>query len=277
MTTKQIAEPKMETLKLGETKDGAGNIRRAYDIAYSFGLARDSEGKVIVNVTRDQAREIAKAAGYRLSTASEEYELSENGIEHVAFNDAFGRNPEHEYFWNHTDTGLLKPKGQKSDYVKKEKGRTYHLRIVTEGGKKVGEIWVPEGNGKTIREWSVFGLPTETVDGKEHKDGTETHFYFEPSLEEIAVLRRRRWRDAHEHCFGLRATGEPSRSYSSGSFRLVRGSLPEYEGKVISPVKENEDYRRGYEDGEKSGLETGYEKARQEFLQKPEKFRKELE
>ncbi len=227
MSTTRIAVPEMKPLVV-TARNAQGHPRGEYRAEYSPALARDSDGRIIVNVTRDQAREIAMAAGYRLSTATEEQKLSEKGYEDEAFNDTFARNDQKKYFWNWTDTGLLKPKGEKEDYTMKKNGRTYWKRIVTEGGEKVGEVWVPEGNGRVIREWSVFGLPTETVDEKEHKDGTETHFYFNRDLDEIAVLRGRRWGD-RENCFGLNAYCGPAYSDPFGGFRPVRGSLPKYE------------------------------------------------
>ena len=219
----KIIVPEMQPLVVHAMKAG-GYSRAEARIEYSPALARDSDGRIIVNVTRDQAREIAKAAGYRLSTATEEQKLSERGYKDEAFNDNFGRNPEGEWFWNPTDTGLLKPKGEKEDYTMKKNGRTYWKRIVTEGGEKVGEVWVPQSG--IAREWSVFGIPSETA--QDHNDGTETHFYFNAVLDEIALSRGRHWSDP-VHCFRLDARWGPGYSDPGLGLRLVRGSVGKYE------------------------------------------------
>ena len=79
--------PRMEKLQMPEVTN-QGYRRSKYDIECSLRLAIYG-GSVFTNVTRNHAREIAKVTGHRLSTAAEEYELSEKGYEHAAFNDVF--------------------------------------------------------------------------------------------------------------------------------------------------------------------------------------------
>ena len=221
----KIIVPEMQPLVVPAMKAG-GYSRAEARIEYSPALARDSNGNVITNVTRDQAREIARAAGLGISTAAHEYELSRKGYKDHAFDDNFGRNQKRNSYWEHIDTGLLKPKGEKEDYTMKKNGRTYWKRIVTEGGEKVGDLWVPESG--LAREWSVFGLPTETVDEIEHKDGPETHFYFNRDLDEIALFRGRDW-NGHDRCFHLDAHWGTGDSDPRLGLRLVRGSVGKYE------------------------------------------------
>jgi hypothetical protein len=279
MPTSHIVVAKMEKLAVPEAK-GSGYSRSASEIEYSPTLARDSDGRVIVDVTQAGAREIARASGYCLPTAAYLQVLGERGYKDAAFDDNFARNSEKTYFWELTDTGLLKPKGKN---IKAKNDRTYYLRIVTEGGKAVGELWVPEGNGRIVREWSPFGIPSETAQESEHKEGTETHFHFDPNLDKVAVLRDWYWRDAREDCFSLIAYCGPSDSHSHGGFRPVRGSVASYEKlvgearKAKKPEKDSRDYRHGYVDGRKAGLDEGRNNARQEFARELEKLKRRFE
>lgn len=236
----------------------AGYERGERNIEYSPALVRDIEGNVIVNITRDQARELLAPAGFRPSTAAEEHELSKRGYIDAVFDDTWARNTEKKYFWNWTDTGLLK-----TGDVKTKSGRTYWLRTVTEGGNPVGELWVPEGNGKVVKEWSAFGLPTETAG--EHCNESETHFYFNPDLDNIAVLRCRHWSGARSSCFYLGAGCGPSYSSSDGGVRQVRGVVAVYKniGSGETSTK-SDDYARGVADGRK--------RERLEMLGKFDKF-----
>ena len=267
METAQLETLQMQKLVVPELRTGR-YLRDQAEIEYSPALVRDKNGNVIVNVNRDKARELAASMGGRLSTAAEEQVLSEKGYKNAAFNDNFARNSQKTYFWQWTDTALLKPKGKKKYYRHLKNGREYWLRLVAEGGEVVGELWVPQGNGRVVRELSVYGLPSETVD--EHRGGTETHWYFDPSLDEAAVLRGRIWDVVHRDCFGLDADHRPS--HSSGGFRLVRGARPSYEKitepsrkKSLSPEGASKGYKQGYKDGEKSGYDKGVEDAKRKL------------
>ena len=225
MTIRQIVVGKTEKLAIPAAR-AAGYSRPASEIEYSLGLARDGDGKVVVAVNQAEAREYAKSVGegYRLPTAVHLQAMGERGYEDPAFDDNFARNDEKYAYWEWIDTGLLKPNGRNESRLMR--GRMYNLRIVTEGGEKVGELWVPQ-NG-IAREWSVFGIPSETAQG--HKDGPETHFYFNANLDAIALCRGWSWGGSRAGCVDLDADWRLERGIDPRhGFRAVRGPLPKYE------------------------------------------------
>lgn len=239
----QLAKPKLKKLVIPEAI-GAGYKRPSYEIEYSLQLGRDTKGKTIIDVSRDAARKILSAGGYRLPTAAELQVLGELGYKDPAFDDYFARNKEKTHYWEWTDTGLLK--------------KDSNIRVVTEAGKEVGELIIPKDG--VASEWSPFGIPSITTE--KHRDGPETHFWFSANLGEIALYRGRSWSGARSGCSYLCADWEPGRSDSNLGLRPVRGSLPKYE------KLKTRDYDNGFADGYKKALDEfqkSLETARQKF------------
>ncbi len=155
------------------------------------------------------------------------------------FDDLFARGPDEIYMWQWTETGLRVPKGREAGkYETDAQGRKYWARIVLDGDKEIGEIFVPEGDSRLVAEWDeVFGVPRVTIEnmGFPHKPYT-THFWFNatPNLDstsghyDVAVERWGYWhRDVDGGCLGVGASYWRLTAGSADGFRLVRGSLPE--------------------------------------------------
>ncbi|MFH0889874.1 MAG: hypothetical protein V1836_01890 [Candidatus Aenigmatarchaeota archaeon] len=181
----------------------------------------------------------------RMSTAAEELAI-QLSLERAGqdpkkvgvFNDLFVINDSYWRVWQWTATGLRIPKGRDpTKYETDAKGRKYWAREVLIGKDVIGEILVPEGNGRVAVEWDeVFGLPktTDNIDFP-HKPYT-THFWFNqtPSKDgksghyDVAVGRRGFWlRDVDRGCLAVNALYARSDAGSDDGFRPVRGSLPE--------------------------------------------------
>lgn len=220
----------MKTLEMPQARY-RGIIRQAHKFEYSECLEMGPDDNVITDVSQEAAYRRAREMGGRPSTCAEEWVL-------------FGNNDPYDdlYEWYHTCDRLLIPEGQKTDYRKTEDNMQYWLRIFCSGfeeingalqekdgllvPKKVADIWVPETG--LAREVYPFGIPAKTAPQREHRNGTETHWSFNPKKEEVAVLPDRRWRHHGGRCFRLSARYDPSYSNSSGGFRLIRGSAPQY-------------------------------------------------
>ena len=192
----------------------------------------------------DSLKEIPKDS--RISLASEDLAI-QLGLERAGkdprkakeFDDLFARNNNGWYAWQWTLTGLRVPKDYRADKHEKDtQGRIHYLRIVLIGDEEVGEIPVPEGNGKAVMEWDeVFGIPRVTSDkeGDMKYDNHTTHFYFDQSPGkdkksghcDVAVARRSSWpRAGHGRCLDVDASYERWYASSDDSFRQVHGSLP---------------------------------------------------
>jgi hypothetical protein len=183
-----------------------------------------------------------------MSTAGEELAIQlaleragKDTREAEIFNDLFARNVDKIYIWQWTETGLRVPKGRRAGkYETDTQGRKYWIREVLEGDKVVGEILVPEGDGRLVAEWDeVFGIPRVTVENQDfpHNPYT-THFWFNatPNKDstsghyDVAVERRSYWHhDVDERCLDVDADYRRLDAYSNAGFRLVRGSFPEIE------------------------------------------------
>jgi hypothetical protein len=159
-------------------------------------------GKVVTNVTQEEAMKIAEKFGARLTTAKEEQELAKK----------HGKNSEYfkdlTKFWLWTSTKLIKQADGSYD--------------VYENGEKVGNCKLP-GDG-LVTKWNKFGLPEKVK--SEHGNGTETYWWIDRNLPEIGILRGGGWGRRGVGCFYLSAGCAPSDSDSDGGFRLVRGSVP---------------------------------------------------
>lgn len=219
-----------------EGRDASGRIwvREPYEIECQEEFARDARGDLIV-VNRDRARELAKEVGWRFPTATEDMILSE-GPEYSERSDfPLG-------LWQFTDTGLLVPQGISPDHTVthycNNNHRNYWPRIVTENGRRAGELLVPEGEGRIVSELSVFGPPSETADYAERIEGKKTHFYFDPKLKVIDVLRSMS-RGLSRFYFTTDASHRHSRSGLRGCFRLVRGRVARY--KVIGSARAHDE------------------------------------
>lgn len=132
-----------------------------------------------------------------------------------AFDDLFARGPDKIYMWQWTETGLRVPNGRKAGaYETDGQGRKYWPRIVLIGDQEVGEILVPEGNGRLVAEWDVvFGIPrvTENVYWP-HRPTTHFEFDVTPDRDstsghyDVAVGRGSYWPlDFGEECFDVDA------------------------------------------------------------------------
>ncbi len=153
--------------------------------------------KVVTNVTQAEAIAIAAKLGARLTTAREEKELTKKGIDSEYFEDL-------KNYWMWTAT-----------FLKKQIDGSYD---VYENGEKVGNCKLPDSG--LVIEWNK---PEKMKPFEEHKKGTETYWWLDETLDEIAVLRGRVWDHLGDRCFSLSADIAPSRSSSVGGFRLVRG------------------------------------------------------
>ncbi len=196
----------------------------------------------------------------RISTAAEELAI-QLGLERAGkdprqadvFDDLFGRNNGGWYAWQWTETGLRVPKGRNpAKYETDSNGRKYWAREFLIGDKVVGEILVPEGNGRIVVAWDeVSGLPRVTEDiAFPHKPYT-THFWFNENPDkdnksgrnDVAVGRRGSWlRDEGERCLDVGADYVRWGAGSGDGFRPVRGSVPEIKNTTtkISLIDTNE-------------------------------------
>jgi len=197
--------------------------------------------------------------GFRMSTAAEELAIQlyeetsgRDPRKAEAFDDFFARNEDEWHAWQWTETGLRVPKGYEADKREKDtQGRIFYPRIVLIGDEEVGEVLVPEGNGKVVpyssvpeEVWdTVFGIPRVTSDKKSDMklDNHTTHFYFNtnPSKDsrsgeyDVAVARGSDWlRDGRAGCLHVYAFCGRWDVLSAGSFRPVQGSLPEIEKRL---------------------------------------------
>ena len=192
--------------------------------------------------------------GSRYSTAGEELAIQlkeetegRDPRKASVFDDLFARNKDKWYAWQWTETGLRVPKGwENGRYETDETGDKKYPRIVLIGDEEVGEVLVPEGNGRVIpyssvpeEVWStVFGIPKVTSDKESDMklDNHTTHFYFDPNPSkdsvsgeyDVAVARGSLWhRDGRGGCLYVFANCGRWDARSDGSFRQVQGSLPE--------------------------------------------------
>jgi len=185
--------------------------------------------------------------GLRMSTAAEELaiqlalERADNDPRKAkAFDDLFAKDNDKIYMWQWTETGLRVPKGRKADaYETDAQGRRYHPRIVLIGDQEVGEILVPEGNGRVAVEWDeVFGLPRVTEDIAYPHEPHTTHFWFNSTPDkdsksgnyDVAVGRGGGWpRVEGGWCLAVAASCGRWDASSVDGFRPVQGSFPEIE------------------------------------------------
>lgn len=185
----------------------------------------------------------------RMSTAAEELAI-QLGLERAgqdprtaeAFNDLFARNDSHRYVWQWTETGLRVPEGRDpTKYETDAHGRKYWARELLIGNNAVGEVLVPEGNGRVAVEWDeVFGLPKITEDIVWPHTPYTTHFFFNknpelraPSIyQDVGVFRHDWHLDKGESCISVDAAYERWDLGLFHGFRPVRGSLPEIEKTV---------------------------------------------
>jgi hypothetical protein len=219
------------------------------------GAAYKSDGYIIKHsptLTRtgknyyDSLKEIPdrfRISTFRISTATEELAIQlalekagEDPRKAKVFDDLFGRNNNGWYAWQWTLTGLRVPKDYRADKHEKDtQGRIHYLRIVLIGDEEVGEILVPEGDGRVVVEWDeVFGLPKTTEEMDWPHNPYTTHFWFDPSPSkdeksgqcDVAVARCCYWhRVAHEGCLYVYASCGRWHAGSDGGFRLVQGSF----------------------------------------------------
>jgi hypothetical protein len=188
-----------------------------------------------------------------MSTAAEELAIQleleragEDPRNAKAFDDLFGRNDDQRYIWQWTATGLRVPKGRKPNaYEVDNQGRKYWVRILVIGNSEVGEVLVPEGNGRVIPctpglpdVWDeVTGLPTITEPLKWPHNPYTTHFWFDPGLEEVAVGRGGRSHSEAGECLDVLADCPRLGSAEYTGFRVVQGTQPRIKGKKVSSWK----------------------------------------
>lgn len=186
-------------------------------------------------------------AGRRISTAAEELAIQlkferadQDPRNALVFDDLFARNEDKKYFWQWTATGLRVPEGRTPlVYETDAKGRKYWVRILVVGNEEIGEVLVPEGNGRVVPHtpdvrdvWDeVTGLPTVTEPIKWPHAPYTTHFWFDPNLNEVAVGRASREHSQAGACLDLLADCPRLGSAEYTAIRLVQGPgpLPEVE------------------------------------------------
>lgn len=191
--------------------------------------------------------------GRRMSTAAEELaiqlELERAGEDPrtaKVFDDLFARNNDKRYFWQWTATGLRVPPGrQPNAYEVDKQGRKYWVRILLIGNAEIGEVLVPEGNGRVVPHTSdvrdvwdeLSGLPTVTEMLRWPHHPYTTHFWFDPNLEEVAVGRGARGHSEAGECLDVLADCPRLGAAEYTAFRLVQGVLPKIQVKVSRPWK----------------------------------------
>lgn len=144
--------------------------------------------------------------------------------EAMIFDDIFGRNASKWHALQWTETGLRVPNGMDSDkYETDVNGNKYWERIVLHGNEEIGRILVPEGGGRLVAEWQFYGIPGKTIEADwPHKPYT-THFWFDPTKQNVAVIRRNTWHpDAGERCFDVDASHTRAYANPDAGFRLVK-------------------------------------------------------
>ena len=223
----------------------------AYTVNYSNRLIRT--GKHCYDTEKEIQKDI------RISLASEDLAI-QLGLERAGidprkaevFNDIFGRNDTNWYAFQWTKTGLRVPKGYKADkHETDSQGRKYWPRIVLIEDHEIGEILVPEGNGRVVPKpsnpnnyeevWDeVFGMPriTSDKDGDMKLENHTTHFYFDTNPDkdktsgnyDIAVARGGGWHPVGPvRCLDVYAGFGRWAAGSYDGFRPVEGSIPEIE------------------------------------------------
>jgi hypothetical protein len=160
-------------------------------------------------------------------------------------NDLFARNDDNVYVWQWTSTGLRVPKRSTPNYDPDTpdhtdgQGRKYWVKELLAGDKVIGEVLVPEGNGRVIVEWDpVTGLPLVTSNNEadmkyENHDSHWWYFNSNPDIDsntgkqDVAVRRGSTiWRPyVHDGCLGVDAEIKRFGPGLGGSFRPVQGSL----------------------------------------------------
>jgi len=232
---------------------GAVYCHQGHEFHYSDRLV--NTGKNFYDTEADIPKKLWVFQRNRDSTAAEELaiqlELERSGEDPrkaEAFADFFGR------FWYArlwTKTGLRIPKGwENGRYEVNKNGNKKWPRIVLIGDQEVGEVLVPEGGGRVVKEWDeVFGIPAETSDSEDDMkpENHTTHFRFDSSPKglgssylsgyegyDVAVTRNGEW-PGEEPGNCLLVAALDRRCYASGGngFRLVRGSLPRIEKKSV--------------------------------------------
>src|SRR5262249_55540647 len=178
----------------------------------------------------------------RMSTAAEEVALQlelekadRDPRNARVFDDLFSRNDDQRYYWQWTATALRVPLGRRPEaYEVDKQGRRYWVRMLVSGNEEVGEVLVPEGNGRVVPHktgvtdvWDeVSGLPTVTEPLIWPHSPYTTHFWFDPAMPETAVGRGARGPSQAGECLDVLATCPRLGSAEYTGCRLVLGSLP---------------------------------------------------
>ncbi|MBI4015150.1 MAG: hypothetical protein HY362_00295 [Candidatus Aenigmarchaeota archaeon] len=234
----------METLTVQPAVSGRLDILKGYNLEMDPRLT-------ITGKNLYKSRELVPK-DFRISTAAEELalQLAEEAAgkdprQATVFDDLFARNEGQVYVFQWTETGLRVPKGTQPEYFQTDSnGSKYYPRIVLIGDKEVGEVLVPEGDGRVVTKWDkVFGLPAETESIKFPHTPYTTHFRFNSNpqkdpvsgQQDVAVGRRSNWPHfENERCLNVDSDYERWGAGSDGGFRLVRGSVQVIERRRIS-------------------------------------------
>jgi len=219
---------------------GASYSRPAYEMKYSNNLVIGCKNYY------DSEAEIPE--GPRMSTSAEELAI-QLGYARAGINLRSEKANAlycllRENYWNEwqwTATGLrvspdMRKPPEQPDYVD-DQGNKFWLRQVLIGNEVVGEVCIPEGNGRWVVEWDeVFGLAkitTEKIDWTRKPYTTQSWFKPNPSKDEksgyrdVAVGRSGGWlRDGGDGYLGFVADCERWLAFSGG-YRPVQGSVPE--------------------------------------------------
>jgi len=252
---RKIALPKMLAIPVPEVA-GQNYKRSDYKAEVSPTLLRYDDGSFAGRKTQEQALQILGEHGLTLPPMALLYHLSLKGKDSPFFNDAFARNPEKKYYWEHTATKITPPK-DKDNYPQDSDGR--YVGVIWEylpgkGFVPIAEQRIPQGNGNAIVAVEpATGIALETTPDMKTKH--TTHWRFDPNLKENVVLfGSYLCVGGHGRCFGAGAGSGPQVA-GDGGFRPVRGSF----GAV-------EKIAKTYEDGLREGHEKGFTHGREEGI-----------
>ena len=248
---KTIVVPKTRKMVVPEVV-GTNYKRSGYTVEVSPTLARYNDGSFVGQQTEEQALNLLAEQGFTLPTMALISYLSQarEGKDSY-FKDAFAKNKEKTYYWEHTATRLTPPEGKESYFLDSD-GR--YVGLVCEyNGKEfvpIAEQRIPAGGGNVVIETEpATGIPLKTMPDMKVEHSNHTHWYFDPNLKENIVLFGGGWCGGElGGCFGADADYGPLNA--GGGFRQVRGSFG-----VVEKLAKS--YENGLREGEEKGVERG--------------------
>jgi hypothetical protein len=257
---KTIIVPDMQKIDVPAVV-GSNYKRSGYTVEVSPTLARYNDGSFVGQQTEEQALNLLAEQGFTLPTMALISYLSQarEGKDSY-FKDAFAKNKEKTYYWEHTATRLTPPEGKESYFLDSD-GR--YVGLVCEyNGKEfvpIAEQRIPAGGGNVVIETEpATGIPLKTMPDMKVEHSNHTHWYFDPNLKENIVLFGGGWCGGElGGCFGADADYGPLNA--GGGFRQVRGSFG-----VVEKLAKS--YENGLREGETIGMTKGLETGRAQIL-----------